>query len=160
MDYTFPLTEGTITESLLSHSWTDNPAVSVFNAANILIPNSSFITLEKNPPPKVKKKKRKEKRGVTEEQIQNKTISENKNRNSIALNLTRPQYIILALSNVPAQVCFPLPLLLHLLEGLGPSAAAVVCDLLYLLPFLFLLHYIRVDTPAPALPLAQVLQQK
>lgn len=153
MDYTFPLTEGTITESLLSHSWTDNPAVSVFNAANILIPNSSFITLEKNPPPKVKKKNR-------EEQIQNKTISENKNRNSIALNLTRPQYIILALSKVPGQVCFPLPLLLHLLEGLGPSAAAVVCDLLYLLPFLFLLHYIRVDTPAPALPLAQVLQQK
>ena len=59
-------------------------------------------------------------------------------------------------------MCFPLPLVLHLLEGLGPSvaAAAAVRDLLYLLSFLFLLHYIRVHTPASALPFAQVLQQK
>lgn len=91
--------------------------------------------------------------------MQQRTGSENKMINYIALNLTIPLFIILALSKVPNQVCYPLPLLLHLLEGLGPSVA-VVCDLLYLLPFLFLLHYIRIDTPAPALPFAQVLQQK
>ena len=60
--------------------------------------------------------------------------------------------------------CFLLPLLLHLLEGLGPSvaaaAAAAVRSLLDLLPFLFLLHDIRVDTPASVLPFAQVLQKK
>lgn len=56
-----------------------------------------------------------------------------------------------------------LPLFLHLLEGLRPSvaaAAAAVRDLLYLLPLLFLLHDVRVDTLAPALPFTQVLQQK
>lgn len=58
------------------------------------------------------------------------------------------------------KVCFLLPLLLHLLEGLGPSVAVAVRSLLYLLPFLFLLHDIRVDTPASVLPFAQVLQKK
>lgn len=55
------------------------------------------------------------------------------------------------------QVCLSLPLLLHLPEGLGPPAVAER-DLLHLLPLLFLLHYIRVDAPATALPLAQVLR--
>lgn len=54
---------------------------------------------------------------------------------------------------------FLLPFLLHLLEGLGPSVTAIR-NLLYRLPFFFLFHYVRVDTPAPALPLAQVLQQE
>lgn len=59
----------------------------------------------------------------------------------------------------PGTECLFSPVLLHLLEGLGPSVAAV-CNLLYLLPFFFLLHYIRVYTPTPALPFAQVLQRK
>lgn len=50
------------------------------------------------------------------------------------------------------------PLLLHLLEGPGPPAVAAR-DLLDLLPLLLLLHHVRVDAAAPALPLAQVLQR-
>lgn len=36
-----------------------------------------------------------------------------------------------------------LPLVLHLPEGLRPSVVIIAeCDLFYLVPFLFLLHYI------------------
>lgn len=58
------------------------------------------------------------------------------------------------------QVCLSLPLLLHLPEGLGPPVVAAERDLLHLLPLLFLLHYVRVDAPATALPLAQVLRRE
>lgn len=61
----------------------------------------------------------------------------------------------------PSKITNDLPLVLHLPEGLRPSAVIVAgCDLLYLLPFFFLFHYIWINTPAPVLPLAQVLQQK
>lgn len=54
-----------------------------------------------------------------------------------------------------------LPLVLHLPEGLRPSAVIIAgCDLFNLLSFLLLLHYIWIDTPAPVLPLAQVLHKK
>lgn len=69
--------------------------------------------------------------------------------------------IIRTLHKVPNQVSFSLPLFLHLLEGLRPSGGgATVRDLLNLLPFLLLLHYIRVDALAPILPFGQVLQKK
>lgn len=43
----------------------------------------------------------------------------------------------------PSKITNDLPLVLHLPEGLRPSAVIVAgCDLLYLLPFFFLLHYI------------------
>lgn len=81
--------------------------------------------------------------------------------NPVALNQKTPPKRTLAPCRVADQLSLRhSPLLLHLLEGLGPSAAAAVRDLLDLLPLLFLLHHIRVDAPAPALPLAQVLRRE